>query len=390
MYHNVLYYQNGAIMEEPILYRQIYHALREEIQSGHYPPGAQLPTEAELMQRFGVSRVTVRNALALLQREGLLVRIPAKGTFVRQRELSASPPKLIALLALDVQLDFFGKIIRGAEQEAAAHGYKLLVRSTDNDAEKERQCLLELQSHVAGFVIAPATGNQNHAHYGQLLVQSVPFVFVDRYLPEFNVDRVTSDNVHGGYLATRHLLELGHRRIGVISPRKSTTFTERLRGYQKALEEFGVPFDPALVGHSVSKRRDGWEEYLYQGRVQAEALLGLPEPPTALFAMNDCLAAGALRYLRECGIAVPEEVAVVGYDGMELSDLMSPALSTVEQQSLRMGAEAVRLLVRRIREPKSPPQHVVLPVNLRVRASSMASTALVGSSLRLASVKGGG
>jgi LacI family transcriptional regulator len=97
-----------------------------------------------------------------------------------------------------------------------------------------------------------------------------------------------------------------------------------------------------------------------------------------------------LRYLRECGIAVPEEVALVGYDGMELSDLMSPALSTVEQQSLRMGAEAVRLLVRRIREPESLPQHVVLPVNLRVRASSTASTALVGSSLRLASVKGGG
>jgi LacI family repressor for deo operon, udp, cdd, tsx, nupC, and nupG len=146
----------------------------------------------------------------------------------------------------------------------------------------------------------------------------------------------------------------------------------------------------ALVGHSVSKRLDGWEEYLYQGRVQAKALLSLPEPPTALFAMNDCLAAGTLRYLRERGIAVPEEVAVVGYDGMELSDLMSPALSTVEQQSLRMGAEAVRLLVRRIREPESLPQHVVLPVNLRVRASSTASTALVGSSLRLASVKGGG
>jgi DNA-binding LacI/PurR family transcriptional regulator len=390
MYDNVFYYRNGVNMEEPILYRQIYHALREEIQSGHYPPGSQLPTEAELIQRFGVSRVTVRNALALLQREGLLVRIPAKGTFVRQRESSASLPKLIALLALDVQLDFFGKIIRGAEQEAAAHGYKLLVRSTDNDAEKERQCLLELQSHVAGFVIAPATGNQNHAHYGQLLVQGVPFVFVDRFLPEFNVDRVTSDNVQGGYLATRHLLELGHRRIGVISARKATSCTERLRGYQIALEEFGIPFDPALVGHAIGRRRDGWDEYLHQGRTQTEALLKLPQPPTALFAMNDLLAIGALRYLRERGIAVPEDIAIIGYDGMELSDLVSPGLSTVEQQSLRMGAEAVRLLVRRIREPESPPQHVVLPVNLRVRASTMASTALVASTLHAAPVKGGG
>jgi DNA-binding LacI/PurR family transcriptional regulator len=87
---------------------------------------------------------------------------------------------------------------------------------------------------------------------------------------------------------------------------------------------------------------------------------------------------------------VPEDIAIIGYDGMELSDLVSPGLSTVEQQSLRMGAEAVRLLVRRIREPESPPQHVVLPVNLRVRASTMASTALVASTLHAAPVKGGG
>lgn len=377
-------------MDDQILYRQIYHALKADISSGHYPPGSQLPTENELVRRFGVSRVTVRNALALLQREGLLVRIPAKGTFVRHSEAPSSLPKLIALLALDVQLDFFGKIIRGAEQEAAAHGYKLLVRSTDNDAEKERECLLELQSHVAGFVIAPATGNQNHAHYGQLLVQGIPFVFVDRYLPEFNVDRVTSDNVQGGYLATRHLLELGHRRIGVISARKATTCTERLRGYQQALEEFGVPFDPALIGHAVGKRRDGWDEYLHQGRVQTEALLNLPQPPTALFAMNDLLAAGALRYLREQGVSVPEEIALVGYDGMELSELVSPSLTTVEQQSLRMGAEAVRLLVHRIRDRERPAQHVVLPVNLRIRASTVASTAMVALAFTTAPAKGGG
>lgn len=377
-------------MEDPILYRQIYQKLREEIAEGHYPPGSRLPTEAEMMRRFSVSRATVRHALELLRREGLLVRIPAKGTFVRQQEVPVATTKLIALLALDVQLDFFGKIIRGAEQEATAYGYKLVVRSTDNDAERERQCLIELQSHVAGFVIAPATGNQNHVHYGQLLVQDVPFVFVDRYLPEFNVDRVTSDNVHGGYLATRHLLELGHRRIGVISARKATTCSERLRGYQQALEEFGVPYAPELVGHAMGRRRDGWDEYLHQGRVQAQALLQLPQPPTALFAMNDLLAVGALRYLNEQGIRVPEEIAVVGYDGMELSELVSPSLTTVEQQSLRMGAEAVRLLLRRLRDREAPAQHVVLPVNLRVRASTTVATAVVARGLSATPVKGGG
>ncbi|MDW8105243.1 MAG: GntR family transcriptional regulator, partial [Armatimonadota bacterium] len=149
-------------MHSPVLYKQIYQTLKAEITEGRYPSGSQLPTEVEIMHRFGVSRATVRHALELLRREGWVVRIPAKGTFVRQHDPTAAMPKLIALLALDVQLDFFSKIIRGAEQEAAAHGYKLLVRSTDNDAEKERQCLVDLQSHVSGFVIAPATGNQNH------------------------------------------------------------------------------------------------------------------------------------------------------------------------------------------------------------------------------------
>lgn len=377
-------------MDEQRLYRQIYLKLKADIARGHFAPGSQLPTEAELMSLYGVSRVTVRNALALLQQEGLLVRIPAKGTFVRRAEPVSSLPRLIALLALDVQLDFFGKIIRGAEQEAAAQGYKLIVRSTDNDAQKERQCLLELQSHVAGFVIAPATGNQNHAHYGQLLVDGVPFVFVDRYLPEFNVDRVTSHNLQGGYIATRHLLELGHRRVGVIMARKATSCNERVAGYRQALEEFGVPFDPQLIGHVVGKRRDGWDEYLHQGKVQAEALLKLSNRPTALFAMNDLLAAGALRHLRERGVAVPEEVAVVGYDGMELADLVNPSLTTVEQQSLRMGAEAVRLLVRRIRDAEAPAQHVVLPVNLRIRASTVMATAVATPALSEVTVKGGG
>ncbi len=377
-------------MDEQRLYRQIYLKLKADIARGHFAPGSQLPTEAELMSLYGVSRVTVRNALALLQQEGLLVRIPAKGTFVRRAEPVSSLPRLIALLALDVQLDFFGKIIRGAEQEAAAQGYKLIVRSTDNDAQKERQCLLELQSHVAGFVIAPATGNQNHAHYGQLLVDGVPFVFVDRYLPEFNVDRVTSHNLQGGYIATRHLLELGHRRVGVIMARKATSCNERVAGYRQALEEFGVPFDPQLIGHVVGKRRDGWDEYLHQGKVQAEALLKLSNRPTALFAMNDLLAAGALRHLRERGVAVPEEVAVVGYDGMELADLVNPSLTTVEQQSLRMGAEAVRLLVRRIRDAEAPAQHVVLPVNLRIRTSTVMATAVATPALSQVTVKGGG
>ena len=377
-------------MDEQRLYRQIYLKLKADIARGHFAPGSQLPTEAELMSLYGVSRVTVRNALALLQQEGLLVRIPAKGTFVRRAEPVSSLPRLIALLALDVQLDFFGKIIRGAEQEAAAQGYKLIVRSTDNDAQKERQCLLELQSHVAGFVIAPATGNQNHAHYGQLLVDGVPFVFVDRYLPEFNVDRVTSHNLQGGYIATRHLLELGHRRVGVIMARKATSCNERVAGYRQALEEFGVPFDPQLIGHVVGKRRDGWDEYLHQGKVQAEALLKLSNRPTALFAMNDLLAAGALRHLRERGVAVPEEVAVVGYDGMELADLVNPSLTTVEQQSLRMGAEAVRLLVRRIRDAEAPAQHVVLPVNLRIRTSAVMATAVATPALSEVTVKGGG
>ncbi|MGQ9879359.1 MAG: GntR family transcriptional regulator [Armatimonadota bacterium] len=377
-------------MDEQRLYRQIYHTLKADIVNGRSAPGSQLPTEAELMERFGVSRVTVRNALALLQREGMVVRIPAKGTFVRHSEPASSLPKLIALLALDVQLDFFGKVMRGAEQEAAVHGYKLLVRSTDNDAEKERQCLLELQSHVAGFIIAPATGNQNHAYYGQLLVQGVPFVFVDRYLPEFNVDTVTSDNVLGGYLATRHLLEQGHRRIGVISARKATTCTERLRGYQQALEEFGVPFDPMLIGHAFGKRRDGWDEHLHQGMSQTQALLKLPDPPIALFAMNDLLAVGALQYLREKGIAVPEEMALVGYDGIEIAELVSPSLTTVKQQSLRMGAEAVRLLLRRIRTPELPAQHVVLPVDLQVRTSTAGVTAMVSQAPSAVPLKGGG
>ncbi|RME49048.1 MAG: GntR family transcriptional regulator [Chloroflexi bacterium] len=364
MYHNIFYYRNNAMMDEQILYRQIYHTLKAEIQNGHYPPGSQLPTEAALIQRFGVSRVTVRNALALLQQEGFVVRIPAKGTFVRQSEPSSSLPKLIALLALDVQLDFFGKIIRGAEQEAAAHGYKLLVRSTDNDAEKERQCLLELQSHVAGFVIAPATGNQNHAHYGQLLVQGVPFVFVDRYLPEFNVDRVTSDNVQGGYLATRHLLELGHRRIGVISgPDETIVAVEaRLQGVRRTLAEHGCALPEEYVAPGDFTPESGYEA--------ARRLMSHPSPPTAIFALNDRMAIGAIHYLREAGYRIPGDVSVIGFDDVPLAELFDPPLTTIRQPALEMGQQAARVLFDLIRGYAPATRTLVLPVDLVVRKST--------------------
>jgi DNA-binding LacI/PurR family transcriptional regulator len=368
--------------DSSVLYKRVYEVLQAGILNGTYPPGSRLPTEPELMMQFNVSRVTLRLSLALLKQEGLIISLPAKGTFVAKvnaqwKELTA---RLIVVITPDVDSGFYSKIIRGIEREAYTNGFYVLVHASNDLVAEEERCLKELCAEVAGFVItAAAVGERTAGGFAPVISQGVPFVFVDRYVEEPCVDRVTSDNERGGYLATRHLLDLGHRRIGVILPREYSSFCLRFRssfagriaGYAKALAEAGIAYEEALIARPERPVQDYANvEYFREGGLLTQKLLALPRPPTALFVVNNMAAFGALRQLQSCEIAVPDEMALVGYDGVDTEGYITPAITTVDQEPLQMGTIAARLLLARIRKEVLPPQCFELPVTLRVRASS--------------------
>jgi LacI family transcriptional regulator len=189
-------------------------------------------------------------------------------------------------------------------------------------------------------------------------------VMIDRDVPNVEVDAVLTDNQLGGYLATCHLLELGHRRIACIAgPSTITPSAERIIGYRKALEEAGISYDESLIIRGDYHAQSGMEI--------TQSILKMDPRPTAIFCLNDLMALGALRAAAEAGCSVPQDLAVVGYDDLELAHFTNPPLTTIAQPKKEVGAQAISLLVDRISRKSRPPSRLVLPPELIIRRSTV-------------------
>ena len=191
-----------------------------------------------------------------------------------------------------------------------------------------------------------------------------PVVVVDRILEHLEVDAVITDNHLSGYLATRYLLENGHKRIGIIrGPSNVNPSAQRVTGYKKALTEAAIKVDPELevIGdfHSGSGYT-GTRQLLQKGH------------PTAIFACNDLMAIGALRAIREAGLSVPEDISLIGHDDIEIASYIQPTLTTIAQPIERLAETAIQYLLERIEQPNIPPRRTILP-NILVKRQSTRS-----------------
>jgi LacI family transcriptional regulator len=264
---------------------------------------------------------------------------------------------------------FYYDLIRGIEEVADRHG-ALVITASSRTAERESATLLALSSRrVDGLLIMPTGDDQSYLRPEQSA--GMPLVFVDRPPAGLTADTVLADDLAGGRAATEHLLGHGHRRIGVIgaSPRLHTV-AQRLGGYRAALEARGLDVDDGLLDLD----RDGAEA----ARTAATRLLGLPDPPTALFTLNNLCTIGAARALRDRGAS--RRVALVGFDDFELADLVDPPVTVVQHDVTGMGRIAAELLFARIDGRDTPPETVVLATALVARGSGEIRPAAVGSS----------
>jgi LacI family transcriptional regulator len=186
---------------------------------------------------------------------------------------------------------------------------------------------------------------------------------VDRELPDVDVDTVLTDNQRGGCLATRHLVELGHRRIAcIIGPSDLTLSAQRIRGYRQALADAGLAVDEQLI-----VRGDfGFES----GHEATWRLLEVPRPPSAIFACNDVMAIGATCAAVRLGCQVPRDLSVVGYDDIPLASYTNPPLTTVAQPNYDMGVQAATMLLDQLQDATRSPRRVMLEVALKVRCST--------------------
>lgn len=353
------------------LHSQLLLHFRERILNGSLPAGARLPTELEIAQQYNISRGTVRQAMSVLVQEGLLERLPGRGTFVRQLPPSSAPAPRFAEKRIGLVLHYADgpldlDIMIGVENAAKSRGYQVsFTYAEESLAQQDRDIARLRADRVAGMIIFPVSDFTYDESILRLQADKVPFVLVDRYFPDLDTDYVVADNLGGGYRVTEHLLILGHRRIGfVYSPKGSlltTSVRDRWMGYRKALQEYGCPYDETLVCQQPGVGAASGDSY--------SELLSRDDRPSAVFAVNDSVAVDILRMAQQRGLRVPEDLALVGFDDLNYSAHLSPPLTTVAQPRLDLGMHAGNLLINRIEGQVGPPRHMELPTSLVVRES---------------------
>jgi LacI family transcriptional regulator len=279
------------------------------------------------------------------------------------RSLRSGRTNSIGLILPDSSNPYFAEIGRAIEEEAFQNGYSIILCNMELDPAKENLYIDVLIKKQVDGIIFVATGDQIPL-LSLLKSLNIAAVMIERDLPDVEVDTVMADNRQGGYLATRHLLDLGHRRIACLTgPSSSITPSwGRLAGYRKALEESGVAYDEEVVCLGDFHPRSGMEI--------TEKLLAHSAPPTAIFACNDLMALGALRAADKAGLRVPLDLSVVGFDNIELTNFINPPLTTISQGQNHLGVWATQTLVRRITDKNLPYRKEILPTRLIVRESS--------------------
>jgi DNA-binding LacI/PurR family transcriptional regulator len=332
----------------------------------------------QIARMAGVSLGTVSNVLngsasvrePLRRRVEETVRALEYQPSALARGLRRDKTNMIGMVIPDVTNPFFPAVVRGAEDVAFSNGYRLVLCNTDNDHVKELAHLNELRTFLpSGLIVIPSNFSDLTKQADSYHASGAAVVCVDRLPRHWQGDSVTVANEQGAHAVTKHLIRLGHRRIAVITgPLHLTNSEQRLRGFRNAMAEAGLPIPPEYSQESTFD--------VPGGRQKAMLLLGLLPRPTAIFAANDMIAMGALQAIRDLSMECPQDISVAGFDDLEVASLLHPPLCSVFQPGYQMGATAARLLVDRVNGDKSPPRHIVLQTELRIRESVAPPTAV--------------
>ncbi len=370
------------------LYVQFLNQLRHLILSGEWPPGSKLPSENELRRQLNISRSTIRQALSHAEAEGLIKKVPGKGTFVADAPFGMNSKRLLGYITFDFLSDFQRQLLSGAESAAKIKGYRILFNHSNRDVNEENRLLDQLlEDKVDGILIWPSLAADPTRRLFQISAEgSVPVVLLDRSLPGLShCDYVTSDNFSGAYAAVQHLIELGHQRIVFLSRPilQLQPISERLRGYEQAMRDAGLPvLRPWLVGVEDQEMgtRYALREYSMAQGEEIEQIVNYLQQkprPTAIFAMNDLMALQVLKAAGRLGLHIPHDLSLVGFDDHDIAAYLETPLTTVAQNTYSLGRRAAEILIQRVEGYSGPSRKEILPTHLRVRESTAPPSNLV-------------
>lgn len=328
-------------------------------------------TIEDISFRLGISTSTVSKALNdypdVSERTRELVRETALQMGYQPsaaaRNLRRGRTEKLGLLinhSLSYISEYLSEIITGVALTAEQNG-KNIVLYTETVKQPDSLIKICRSGEIDGALLIWA--NPTNSLLEMLTQEKLPYIVLGRRVEYPSASFVAPDNVTGAYQLTRHLIERGHSRIGFMTRLlHGATNADRFAGYERAHAEAGLPVDPALIIDTIIEPNSGYHAL--------NALLDLPQPPTAVFAFYDLLAVDALRAAADRKLRVPEDIAIVGFDGLRSSEITNPRLTTVKQPLFAMGQRAVEILLERIRTPGLPAQQCTFPVELVIRESS--------------------
>ena len=327
----------------------------------------------DIASELGLHASTISRALsdnpAVSKKTRELIKAKARELNYRPNQMAAALRKgrsdMLGVIVPAIDRNFFASVIRGIEEEANVAGLHVMVCQSYDDSERERQLVEGLQSlRVDGIMISVAKDGGNDADFFKGIIKAgTPIQFFDNTPPDWDAAAVVINDKGGAYLATKHLIDSGRRRIAHLrGPQHLHIYRDRYQGYKDALEEAGIPVTEALIVNISSHFDNGRKAFAHLWTRKIK--------PDGIFSASDYSAAGVMQAAQEHGLSIPGDVSVIGFANEPFTELMTPSLSSVDQQTLSMGRKSARRLMAMIKGEEFDQSRVMLEPSVIVRGSS--------------------
>ena len=339
------------IPQKELKYCKLMEDLKEKILSGAIRTGDKLPSENELAAAYRVSRQTVRKALSILENAGYIYAEHGRGTFCSELVHRSGNSKNIAVITTYLSDYIFPRVIQGIDTVLNREGYSIILKNTRNSRSQEAKCLEELlQKDIDGIIIEPSKSQIYCKHinlYQKLDESGIPYIFIQGCFTQLkDKPHILMDDCGGGYLITKYLIETGHRNIVGVFKSDDIQGQNRHKGYVKALQEAGIPYDPDRIVWFYT------EDRMIHPYESIKKMAEEKCPMDGVVCYNDQIAVKVIQALNDVGLRVPEDVSVTGYDNSYMATSSGLRLTTIVHPQEKLGEMAAELLLKLIRNPE--------------------------------------
>ncbi|MFS3930419.1 LacI family DNA-binding transcriptional regulator [Priestia flexa] len=276
------------------------------------------------------------------------------------RQFRKKETKTILVVVPDITRPFFSEVLKGIQHKAVENGYRVILGDAENDIQREGEYVdLLFQKQADGMILLTARMDKNRI---EEISKQFPLVLACEYIDGLDISTVSIDNVSSARKITEHLIRLGHSKIAHITgPMNVILSRDRLKGFQQAMNSHSLPVEPTYIQEGDFSLESGYHQMI--------KLLSLENPPTSVFVFNDEMALGSIKAVKDSGMKVPDDIAVVGFDNLNMSSIIEPNITTIDQPKYEIGNKAMELLLQLINGKEIKKKKIVLKDEILIRES---------------------